>query len=408
MQTYKERHKKRNYKTIEKKDVLINIDYLILNFEGAPFGDFPENSDFKAVHFDYGTKIFENRSEIFYKNEKIGQMMCKPRASIMDENLAQFQLENHLFYTKSLKEIENIIVEYTDETKYTYKSINRLDIALDSQDKNNTYRTLFDSLMAGSMLISGRKKNIQAYFETYKGKSVLNGMQVGKRTSDRLLRIYNKSLSLQLTEKPYINEFYKNNSFVNENVWRFEFQLNSSFFRFLKQYAQTKKQTEQDMTWGIFSVAGLFELLKIATKGFFEIHENTGKSQINKEKKISIFDYDALCKKATNQTVIFKKLKKTMLSNTTIKKRLAKSLFREYYSNDQDISYIIALNMVLQSQDMTNDKKLSLWFKNKIHFYLHEFKTKEKIIKQFAHELFNEHCNLFLDTLFTEYSTILN
>ena len=150
------------------------------------------------------------------------------------------------------------------------------------------------------------------------------------------------------------------------------------------------------MTWGIFNISTLFELLKIATKGFFELHENTGKSQINKEKKIPLFDFDAMRETVTQQTTIIRKLKKTILSTTTIKKRLAKSLFREYYANEQDLSYIIALNILLEDIDLTTDKKLKSWFKNKMNFYLHEFRQKEKILKRFDKLLFTEHQTLFL------------
>lgn len=150
------------------------------------------------------------------------------------------------------------------------------------------------------------------------------------------------------------------------------------------------------MTWGIFNVSTLFELLKIATKGFFELHENTGKSQINKEEKIQLFCFETMQKALTVQKTIVRKLKKVFVSTTTIKKRLAKSLFREYYANEQDISYIIALNLLLEDIDLTTEKKLKHWFRNKIHFYLHEFKQKEKIIKYFDNNLFVEHQQLFL------------
>ncbi|MDD5151418.1 MAG: replication initiation factor domain-containing protein, partial [Flavobacterium sp.] len=285
---------------------------------------------------------------------------------------------------------------FCEETGYKFTAINRLDICIDKQDNNHSYRSIYDNIINGSFLISGRPKNLQSYFETFKGKSVLNGFQIGKRTSDKIVRVYNKTLSLQLTEKPYINDFYTSNGFKNENIWRFEYQLNSAFFRNLKEFSKTKDEVQQDMTWGIFNISILFELLKIATKGFFELHENTGKSQINKEKKIELFDFDKMREAITKQVPVIKKLKKAFISTTTIKKRLSKSLFREYYANEQDISYIIALNLLLEDIDLITEKKLKLWFQNKMNFYLHEFRLKEKIVKQFDKNLFNEHQLLFL------------
>lgn len=397
MISYKERHqlnKRRKSNNLETQ--LVNIDYLIINLDGTPFREFPENSNFTLKPYDYGTKIFENRAELYYNEIKVGLLTSAPRSAIIDKNLAQLQIENNLFYTLQNNELKNIIWDFCNETKYSFKSVNRLDICIDKNDVNHTYRDLYRNIINSVYLISGRPKNIQSYYETYKGKSILNGFTVGKRTSDKIIRCYNKTLSLQLTEKPYINEYYKNNNLKNDNVWRFEYQLNSAFFRGLNEIYKDDQTKSKSMTWGIFDKAMLIELLKIATKGFFELRENTGKSQINKENEIPLFDFDLLQNQVSNSVPIVKRFKKIILSSTTIKKRLAKSLFREYYSNNQDISYIVALNLLLEDKDITTDLPLLSWFKGKYYFYLHEFRNKEKIINDFDSKLFNEHQLLFL------------
>lgn len=397
MISYKERHQaKTKLKTNSLKTTLINIDYLILNLDGQPFGEFPENSKFRLKPYDYGTKIFEIRADLYYEDLKIGIYTAKPRSAIISERLAQLQIENNLFYTLSNDALKGVLNAFCDETQYLFKSVNRLDICLDKCDLNHRYRNLYSNIVSGDVLISGRPKNIQSYFETFKGKSILNGFQVGKRTSDKIIRCYNKTLSLQLTEKPYINEYYANNGLKNDNVWRFEYQLNSAFFRGLNEHSKADENISESITWGIFDKANLYELLKIANKGFFELRENTGKSQVNKESLIMLFDFDFLQSQISKFNPIIKRLKKVVLSSTTIKKRLAKSLFREYYANNQDISYIVALNLLLEDMDMITEKPLFHWFNNKLHFYLHEFRTKEKIVNDFDSPLFNEHQFLFL------------
>lgn len=397
MISYKERHQSKiKIKQNNLKTTLINIDYLIINLEGQPFGEFPENSNFRLKPYEYGTKIFEIRADLYYEDLKIGIYTAKPRSAIMSEQFAQLQFENNLFYTLSNDALKGVINAFCDETNYLFKSVNRLDICLDKSDINNSYRNLYSNVVSGNYLISGRPKNLQSYFETYKGKSILNGFQIGKRTSDKIIRCYNKTLSLQLTEKPYINDYYANNGLKNDNVWRFEYQLNSAFFRGLNEHSKSNATISQAMTWGVFDKANLYELLKIANKGFFELRENTGKSQVNKEKLIVLFDFDFLQSQISKFNPIIKRLKNVVLSSTTIKKRLAKSLFREYYANNQDISYIVALNLLLEDLDMITEKPLLMWFKNKLHFYLHEFRTKEKIVNDFDSELFHEHQLLFL------------
>lgn len=394
---YKKRHQtKTKLKHNKLQTTLVNIDYLILNLEGQPFGEFPETSEFHLKPYDYGTKIFEIRADLYYNNLKVGLYTAKPRSAIISDQLAQLQIENNLFYTLSNNELKELIEKFCDETLYTFKSVNRLDVCLDKSDVYHSYRNLYSNIVKGDFLISGRPKNIQSYFETYKGKSILNGFQIGKRTSDKIIRCYNKTLSLQLTEKPYINQYYADNGLKNDNVWRFEYQLNSSFFRGLNEHSKGNSNIYQSMTWGVFDKANLYELLKIATKGFFELRENTGKSQINKEKLIQLFDFDYLQSQITKFTPIIRRLKKATLSSTTIKKRLAKSLFREYYANAQEVSYIVALNLLLEDMDMTTENSLLVWFRNKFNFYLHEFRTKEKIINEFDLNLFEEHQLLFL------------
>lgn len=397
MISYKERHQsKKRIKKNLLETTLINIDYLIINLDGKPFGEFPESSKFRLKPYDYGTKIFEQRADLYYQDIKIGLYTSKPRSAIINENLAQLQIENNLFYTLENKELKNIILEFCEQTEYSFKSVNRLDICLDKSDINNTYRNLYNNIVQGVYLVSGRPKNIQSYYETFKGKSILNGFQIGKRTSDKIIRCYNKTLSLQLTEKPYINEYYALNGLKNENVWRFEYQLNSAFFRDLKEVSKADLNTTQAMTWGIFDKSVLCILLKIANKGYFEIRENTGKAQINAENLVPLFDFDNLQTQYSAFVPIVKRFKRVILSSTTIKKRLAKSLFREYYSNNQDISYIVALNLLLEDMDMMTEKPLLQWFKNKLHFYLQEFRTKEKIVNDFDSSLFHEHQLLFL------------
>ena len=137
-------------------------------------------------------------------------------------------------------------------------------------------------------------------------------------------------------------------------------------------------------------------MLKIAKAGFFDIHENTGKSQINKEKQINFLDVELIQKQYTSAVSVLQKTKNIVISSTTIKKRLAKSLFREYYANHQDISFVIALNMILEDIDSYTQKPLLSWFASKVNFYLFEFENKDKIKRPFDKQLFLEHQTLFL------------
>lgn len=387
---------------------LITIDYLIINLKGSANQLTGINSEFVFNLAPYGTKTFANRFEVLYKGEKIGTLVNTPRSNIIDEQLNQFQFENHLFYTKTLSELKNIISELVTSYDLNFVAINRLDIAFDINDTNQYYRNLNTSLNNGSTRLSGRKKAFNQYNELIKGVCINNGFSVGQRSSSKFLRCYNKSLSLQINEKQYILDYYKNNNFSSQNVWRFEYQLNSSFFSNLKNFGHDKdfynidckkqKLPFEDLTWSIFDYASLVELVQIAQSNFFELKENTGLKQINAEKSILfILDFSYLKTFFSSFIPTFKRLKSTHVPNLIKRKRLAKALFREYCANFQNVSYIVALNRLLLENNPFDDSPLYNWFELKIKFYLAEFQDVEKMPLKFNFNTYYEQINLFIE-----------
>jgi len=387
---------------------LISIDFLIINLKGSVTPIAGTNSEFIFNVAPYGTKTFSNRFEVKYKGEKIGTLVNEPRSNIIDSELNQFQFENHLFYTKSLLELKSIISDLVDSYHLSFTAINRLDIAFDINDNNNYYRNLNTSLNTGSVRLSGRKKAFNQYNELVKGVCINNGFALGQRSSSKFLRCYNKSLSLEINEKQYILDYYKNNNFSNNNVWRFEYQLNSSFFSNLKNFGHDKdffdvnkeklKLPFEDLTWCIFDYNALINLVEMAQNNFFELKENTGLKQINAEKSISfILNFDYLKTLYSKFKLIFKRLKTTHIPNLIKRKRLAKALFREYCANFQNVSYIVALNRLLLEINPFNDLPLLEWFELKMKFYLAEFNEHEKMNIKFDFTLFYEQSNLFIE-----------
>ena len=336
---------------------LITIDYLIINLKGD-FNTICEKTPFIFEPEPFGTKTFSFKYEVLYKGEKIGTLVNTPRSVIIPSDLNQLQFHNHIFYTKTLKEIKSIIHELTDFYNVKFEAINRLDIAYDIDDKKQYYRKLNSSIQSGATILSGRKKAFNQYNELIKGKCINNGFSLGQRSSSKFLRCYNKTLSLQINPKQYILDYYKINNFDVSNVWRFEYQLNSSFFLNVKNfgydkdfYSKLEKQRHafENLTWAIFDYSTLIELTKMAQKNFFELRSNTGLSQINKEKEIKfIIDFDLLLKELLILPTLLVKLKTTAVPSTLKRKRLAKAIFREYVLTEQPPEYMIALNLVLK------------------------------------------------------------
>jgi hypothetical protein len=387
---------------------LITIDYLIINLKGMMTENKSTNSKFQFIASAYGTKTFANKFDVMYNNEKIGTLVNTPRSNIIPEDLNQLQFENHIFYTKSLIEIKTIIEELTDSYDIQFEAINRLDVAFDINDKKEYYRGLNSSLNDGSIRLSGRKKSFNQYNELIKGVCINNGFTLGQRSSSKMLRVYNKTLSLQIAEKPHIIQHYKNNNFSVEDVWRFEYQLNSSFFSNLKNFGHDKDFYDvageklvlpfEDLTYSIFDYSVLVELVSMAQNNFFVLKSNTGKKQINAEETIPfILDFDYLKTFYGDYKPTIIRLKTTHVPNLTKRKRLAKALFREYCANFQNVTYVLALNRLLDEMNPFDNSPLHDWFSQKMPFYLAEFKDVEKMNNKFDFKLFDEQKKLFLN-----------
>lgn len=386
---------------------LITIDYLIINLKGNTLTA-KDTTSFNFVPAPYGTKTFTNKYDVLQNDEKIGTLVSSPRSNIIAQDLNQLQFENHIFYSKTLTEIKQIIFDLCEDYNLEFTAVNRLDVAFDINDTKNYYRSLNSSLNDGTVRLAGRKKSFNQYNELVKGVCINNGFTLGQRSSSKMLRVYNKSLSLEVKEKQYIIDWYKQNNFENDKVWRFEYQLNSSFFSNLKSFGHDKdfydvaqeklKLPFEDLTWCIFDYGSLIKLVEMAQNNFFELRTNTGKKQINAEQKINfILDFDYLLTEYSNYNPTFKRLKTTHVPNLTKRKRLIKALFREYVANHQNVTYIVALNRLFLEINPFDNKPLLHWFKNKMSFYLAEFKEHDKIGNKFNNALFVEQSNLFIE-----------
>lgn len=354
--------------------MLLNIDYLILNFKGKldyhkqPFNLPDDIKPFHLVSKQYGTKVFKSCYELFYCDERVGVLMAEPRSNVIDSELIQFQFENYLFYQNTLSELGKMVTDFVNYYDVKFHGVNRLDICCDTKENRLKYENLYTELIRGSKLLKGREKNISAYMLTKKGRSQFNGFTVGKRSSARFLRIYNKTVAISLEEgkKDYIKNWHEKNGLYATpglDIWRFEYQLNNRFFA-------DKKEQGEDITWQIFSYNHLLELFTYARINHFEPVYNTGKTETNKEKSFEFLDFDAL--KKLEWQYISKMPRKPFIASVTTVKRLAKGLFRQYYINP-NLAFLYPLHCVLKEYNLLK------WFENKYPFYVHEFQDKERI-----------------------------
>lgn len=355
--------------------MLINIDYLIINLSGKKIIE--NKGNFKLEKKERGTKIFQNVHEISYKNLSLGTLLSEPyENSVLKWDFKQFQFNNPLFYIISKEQLKSILYEFLLTYELTYDGINRLDICLDHKENDN-HKELFSNLLNKKILLSGREKAVTPYYISNNGAMEMTGITIGKRSNSRFLRIYNKTLALEKEPKQYIKDWHSING-LNSTVWRFEYQLNNKFF---KDMFRSENGVNENIIWSIFNSSYLLSLIELAKKNHFELRENTGKTEVNKEKEIDFVDFQEV-KNVSNQQTHIVKIVEKFENKIIVIKRTVKSLFSEYYKSFQELEFIIPLQKLLDKYD------LNTWFHEKMNLYLAEFRTKEHLKEEFDKEQF--------------------
>ncbi|OQD41497.1 hypothetical protein BUL40_15580 [Croceivirga radicis] len=343
-----------------RKNYALNMDYLVLNLEGSPLVGVVDCLKIDVA--DYGTKVFKQKAEITYKDETLGTLLFEPRSTVLDANLCQFQLKNYLFYTKDGKELKKMVKHALDVMGLDYKGVNRLDIALDFSQEQHDFKGLLTNILTENVLISGREKDINFYSRTVKGRIAYTGVQIGKRSSSRFCRIYDKTYEMTKGElKPHIATMWQKVGLTGQ-IWRYEYQISQKWF------AQHEISFDD-----IFSQNCLFNLFQKAAKNHFELKENTGKKELNKEKDVVFIDFSKVSNVLGAITGAIGKLTRTIKETFIGQQRMIKGLLRSYFSSNHDFGFLVPLKRML------NDFDLWEWYNQKFSQYIAEFKEKEKI-----------------------------
>ncbi len=349
-----------------------SFDFMVFNYAGKPRLE-RINSRIKIELQPYGTQVFEKVAKVFIDDIVFFSMVWQPRNHNLGENLVQIKLENHLLYRMELKEVQKWLEWFTCEIGVKYSGVSRLDVCADFQNGGDFFRDMIKQIIIEDVLISGREKRVKifnevtgVYGKTKRGKIKFNGFSIGKKSSMKFLRIYNKSLEMEEVKyKHHIAQHWKREGFTDlSDVWRFEYSLDS---RFMREY---NVQFED-----IFNDDFITMLLKTAYNNHFELKANTGKKEINKEKTVYKFDFSRVTRAVKVLEKVVEDIKETVQKSVVSIKRQIKGLYRSYYStNEQDFYNAIGLH--LNSYDLRD------WFELKKESYLQEFYKETLIINR--------------------------
>ncbi|AGO49228.1 replication initiation factor [Cellulophaga phage phi18:4] len=346
-------------------------DYMILSLKGIPIVQ--DTNGLKFSPRDYGTAIFKDVLDVTIDGNIFGTISCSPRSPIVPFDTVHFKLENSLFYTKPGFQLLHYCNRLLNTLQIEFKGVNRLDLAVDYTDTSIT-KNVLTCLTSKSFRMSGRKKEVKFFSVTDTGYIDFQGVQIGKRTSSRFCRIYNKTLEMNTQKmKPYIANAWRSHGMQGE-IWRFEYQLNSKFMSEIKGLTLNN----------LFQKDFLISLLEMARKNHFEIKFNTNKSEINKEKTFDFMPMSIIRELAKIPFLYVEKIKRCISESLIGQKRLIKGLMRGYASTGQNIKYLSPLKQIL------NDFVLSEWFFQKVGYYFDEFK-KQQLSKNLSFTLFTKH-----------------
>ena len=236
---------------------LINVDYLEISFTVELPGwqinpkTFNLNANCYLEFTPNSCKYFSTICNLIIDGRIIGELKFNPSTPYIDQNTVHFKVSNHLLYTVDYVDYIDYIIEVLG---FKYNHIVRLDTCIDCTEHNllgfiNKY---FNS---SKIRLKGRNKKIT---RVTSGKEI-NTVYVGSINSEKYLKIYDKTLELQKSDKEYIKHYYALNGldYKNRSVERLELTLKTKHAKFI----QYEKLIDSDY---------LASIIRTHFKNFFE------------------------------------------------------------------------------------------------------------------------------------------
>lgn len=226
----------------------VNIDWLevfCLEDIGIPRNaDFFKKNGFKVKEREYGTPQYREMFTIYDADNfpqfevRRNPYSLKKNGGIFLPNACHIRLSNRACYKIApIDDLRKFLIAYN----YSYQSLSRIDICLDFNvfDSGETPKNFIKKYTKEEI----SKINQSAFYQFGKDISnifmhgrdawnerIINSLKWGSDTSSITTKMYNKSLELQqVKDKFYIRDAWKEAGLRENEVWRIEFSLNSSF-----------------------------------------------------------------------------------------------------------------------------------------------------------------------------------
>jgi len=253
------------------------------------------NHDFSSQLFEYkhkiyGTKHFNDITEIYYLSEKVAELAYNPRSRILKSNTVILKIDNKTLYANNLEYVLNLIITHL---KIDIISITRVDLACDFPKLSNSMNPekFINKFLQNKILKIGR-----GHFKVVGTQKKINSyeyLRFGSNTSDVSVYMYNKSKELnEVKNKPYIRDnwkWYKNKqqSWQSYDTWRLEFSLKSTKLSFI--YNDTGEVIPVNISTVLNPFTRSFIFSSLLDHYFYFVHNN-GKSHKIRMRKCPILN----------------------------------------------------------------------------------------------------------------------
>lgn len=214
----------------------INLDWLEI-FAEEPAktphdAEYFRRSGYKVKERAYGTPQYREMFTIIADGQEIFEIRRNPysiksQGGIFKENSCHIRLCNRTCYEEDpVNHLRAFMVAHD----YTYKSISRIDIALDFNkfDNGEKPEAFIMRYMRGKVS-KVNQSNVSAHGTDWWSKRVFNSLKWGSPSSPVTTKLYNKTLELKHGEdKPYIRQAWETAGLdTTQDVWRVEFSLSA-------------------------------------------------------------------------------------------------------------------------------------------------------------------------------------
>lgn len=190
-----------------------------------------------------GTQHFNKRCKVIYKSEDVATIMFQSRnEKIFKKDVFKIDYRNETLYSGLYQTIHKIFLNFG----FYYKSISRLDIAIDGCNYLIDFLNLYikqnkfikRSLLKYRLSNINSKRNVLSP-RVYNPKTMqCENFTIGATNSKKYITIYNKSLEISKSGKDYIIDYWYKNGVITKhpsqynyktdvNIYRFELRLNS-------------------------------------------------------------------------------------------------------------------------------------------------------------------------------------